>query len=119
MKLNAFKSQAASAKKADAAALKKYTFEAPRVQWEKPTEPKYIFCRTATVTVLAENEAEAKALAEDKLKKEYAGTGMLLGEARLLGVVDLPVDWSYGYGNERKSGATASLGDLVGNNTIR
>jgi hypothetical protein len=29
------------------------------------------------------------------------------------------VDWSYGYGDERKSGATASLGDLVGNNTIR
>jgi hypothetical protein len=119
MKLNVLKSQAAAAKKADAAPLKKYTFEAPRVQWEKPTEPKYIFCRTATVTVLAASEAEATALAGEKLKKEYAGTGMLLGEAKLLSVVDLPVDWSYGYGDERKSGATASLGDLVGNNTIR
>jgi hypothetical protein len=118
MKLNAFKSQAAE-NKTNAAPLKKYVFEAPRVQWEKPTEPKYIFCRTATVTVLAADETEAKALAEEKLKKEYAGTGMLLGQARLVSVYDLPVDWSYGYDGDRKSGATALLGDLVGNNTIR
>jgi hypothetical protein len=119
MKRNVFKTQAASAKTAETKPLKKYVFEAPRVQWEKPTEPMYIFCRTATVTVCAEDETAAKALAAEKLTKEYAGTGLLLGEAKLVSVHDLPVDWSYGYGSDRKSGNTASLGDLVGNNTIR
>ena len=99
--------------------MKKYQFEAYRKQLEKPTEPKYIFNTTAKVFVIAQDEAEAKVLAEDKLREEYYGSGIALGEPILSGCWELPVDWSYGYGDDRKSGATETIGDLVGNNVIR
>lgn len=99
--------------------MKKFVFEAAKKQWEKPTEPKYVFCCTAKATVIAEDEAKAKALAEEKLKKEYCGSGTILGEVKFVASYDLPVDWSYGYGDQRKSGDTASIGDLVGNHMIR
>jgi hypothetical protein len=31
---------------------------------------------------------------------------------------ELPVDWSYGYDDARKSGATETLGDLVGTGNV-
>ena len=99
--------------------MKKYFYEADRRQWEKPTEPKYIFNTTAKTWVIAETEEEAKALAQAKLNAAYYGSGCLIGEARLTKTAALPVDWSYGYGDDRKSGATAELGDLVGNHVIR
>ena len=99
--------------------MKKYVYEAVKKQLEKPTEPKYIFCATGKVTVYAENETEAKALAEKKLHEKFDGTGTVLGEAKLLACSELPVDWSYGYGDDRKTGDTASIGDLVGNYVIR
>lgn len=99
--------------------MKKYFFEAAKKQLEKPTEPNYVFCSTAKVIVCAENEAEAKTLATEKLCKKYNGTGVVLGEAKLTACRELPLDWSYGYGDERKSGDTASIGDLVGNHMIR
>jgi hypothetical protein len=34
-------------------------------------------------------------------------------------IESLPTDWSYGYGDSRKSGSTADIGDLVGDNVIR
>ncbi len=85
--------------------MKKYVFEATKKQWEKPTELKQYFVKCATVTVYADNEAEAKKLAEDKLCREYLGTGTILGEIRFVRCDELPADWNYGYGDERKSGA--------------
>jgi hypothetical protein len=38
---------------------------------------------------------------------------------KLVAEHDLPVDWSYGYGDERKSGRTGDIGDLVGDHVIR
>ncbi len=99
--------------------MKKYLFEAVKKQLEKPTEPKYVFCATAKTFVYAEDEASAQALAGEKLRKEYYGSGIQLGQAKCVGVYDLPVDWSYGYGDARKSGRTEELGDLVGNHMIR
>ena len=84
--------------------MKKYIFEADKTQWEKPTEPKYVFCAPAQVTVRAETEAEARTLAEEKLKAQFAGTGFLLGSVRLVQTKELAVDWSYGYGDGRGSG---------------
>lgn len=99
--------------------MKKYFFEAARKQLEKPTEPKYVFCTTAKTIVCAEDEAAARELAEEKLKKEYAGSGILLGEVKCVAECDLPTDWSYGYGDARRSGPTEDIGDLVGNHVIR
>lgn len=99
--------------------MKKYVYEAAKKQLEKPTEPKYNFCATAKVTVYAESAAKAKKLAAAKLRENYLGTGTVLGEPKLVSCVDLPVDWSYGYGSERKSGPTDKIGDLVGNYVIR
>ncbi len=99
--------------------MKKYVFEAAKKQLEKPTEPKYVFCATAKATVCAEDENEAKVLAQEQLQKEYYGTGVALGEAKCVAIYDLPGDWSYGYGDARKSGRTEELGDLVGNHVIR
>lgn len=99
--------------------MKKYVYEAFRKQLEKPTEPKCVFNATAKTIVYANDEAEAKILAEDKLAEAYAGTGIVLGEALLVSVSELPVDWSYGYGDDRRSGPTGEIGDLVGNNVIR
>ena len=80
--------------------MKKYVFEATKKQWEKPTELKQYFVRCAAVTVYAENEDEAKKLAEDKLRREYLGTGTILGEVRFVRCDELPADWNYGYGDE-------------------
>ncbi len=99
--------------------MKKYLFEAARFQLEKPTEPKSLFCTTAKAAVYAEDQASAQALAQEKLRKEYYGTGVRLGQVRYVAEYDLPVDWSYGYGSARKSGPTRELGDLVGNHVIR
>lgn len=99
--------------------MKKYYFEAQKKQLEKPTEPSYIHCAAATCFVLAGSEAEAVALAEKKLAGQYNGTGFILGKPVLTKCVELPVDWSYGYGDGRRSGDTAAIGDLAGNNVIR
>lgn len=99
--------------------MKKYYFQAQKKQLEKPTEPSYVYCAPAKCFVLAESEAEAAVLAEKKLREMYHGTGVVLGKAELTKCAELPVDWSYGYGDERKSGDTASIGDLVGNYVIR
>jgi hypothetical protein len=99
--------------------MKKYFYEAAKNQWEKPTEPRYMFCATAKVTVYADSEEEAKAKAEAKLREEYLGSGVILGPVKLMDIESLPTDWSYGYGDSRKSGSTADIGDLVGDNVIR
>ena len=99
--------------------MKKYFYEAPKKQLEKPTEPYYVCCATAKCWVLAENETEAFELASRKLHAENDGTGVVLGTPVLTKCAELPVDWSYGYGDARRSGDTASIGDLVGNNVIR
>lgn len=78
--------------------MKKYVFEAPRRQLEKPTEPKYVFCTAARTIVLAETEEEARLLAQRDLDKMYRGSGVALGELRCVSAVELPVDWNYGYG---------------------
>ncbi len=99
--------------------MKRYFFEADKRQLEKPTEPKYLFCAPAKTAVYAESEEEARALAAEKLRSAYAGTGRLLGEIRLMDIESLPVDWSYGYGDARKSGDTDSIGDRIGGHLIR
>ena len=47
--------------------MKKYFFEADRKQWEKPTEPKYLFCAAARTWAIAETEEEAREFLEDCL----------------------------------------------------
>ena len=84
--------------------MKKYFFEATKKQWEKPTEPKQYLCATAKVTVCAENLRKAKVLAADELHKTYPAVGTVIGELRLIGEAELPVDWNYGYGDGRKKG---------------
>ena len=84
--------------------MKKYFFAARKTQLEKPTEPKQYLAATARVIVFANDEEEAKTLAEAQLRKDYYGTGILLGEAKLTKVCDLPVDWNYGYCDGRKLG---------------
>jgi hypothetical protein len=85
--------------------MKKFIFEADKKQWEKPTEPKYVFCPPAKVSVYAETEAEAFALAEKEFKCKYAGTGFLLGTIRLAGSCDMAIDWNYGYGDSKGTGS--------------
>ena len=84
--------------------MKKYIFEATKKQWEKPTEPKQYLCADARVAVFAEDEAKALELAQKKFRCKFLGTGTILGEIRLADERELPVDWSYGYGDERKAG---------------
>ncbi|MBQ8974867.1 MAG: hypothetical protein IJ072_03970 [Oscillospiraceae bacterium] len=85
--------------------MKKYIFEADKSQLEKPTEPKYIFCKSAQVTVCAETQDEAASLAAKKLREKYLGSGTVLGSVRLVAEYDLPADWSYGYGDGRGTGS--------------
>ena len=54
--------------------MKKYIFEAAKKQWEKPTEPKYVFCPEGRIGVFAETEEEALALAKKKLREGFLGT---------------------------------------------
>ena len=84
--------------------MKKYIFEAAKKQWEKPTEPKYVFCPEGRIGVFAETEEEALALAKKKLREGFLGTGFLTGELRLTESFDMAVDWNYGYGDERGMG---------------
>lgn len=85
--------------------MKKYFFEVDKLQLEKPTEPKYLFCAPARIWVTAPDEDEARALAAEKLRGQYHGTGTLTGrDLRLTKAVDLAVDWNYGYGDERLTG---------------
>ena len=84
--------------------MKKYIFEATKKQWEKPTESKQYLCAAARVAVFAEDEAEALELAKKKFRCKYLATGTILGEIRLVDCKELPVDWNYGYGDERKEG---------------
>lgn len=99
--------------------MKKYFFEAKKLQWEKPLEPKHIFSATAKTWVIAADPDQALTLAREQLDREYYGTGVLLGDIVPTGEADLPVDWSYGYDDARRSGRTAQIGDLVGGNVIR
>ena len=99
--------------------LTKYIFEADKCQLEKPTERRYVSCAPARVSVYAADETEARVLALKAFREKFAGTGVILGEAALVESYAAPEDWSYGYGSGRKSGKTATLGDLVGKNVIR
>ena len=99
--------------------MKKYVFECAKKQWEKPTQPKAVFAQNAIINVVAASEEDAKAIACKKLCCEYCGTGVLLGDVKLVKTYDLPVDWSYGYGENSKCGCTCSIGDLVCGSQIR
>lgn len=85
--------------------LKKYVYESDIQRREKPMEYKYMFAKPCAVTVYAENEEHALKLATGAIKTRLYQTGILpVGEPRLVRVDDLPVDWSYGYGDERVAG---------------
>ena len=84
--------------------MKKFIFEATKRQWEKPTEPKQYLCAAARVAVVAETKAKALKLAKEELRRQYLGSGTVLGEIRFVEAVDLAVDWNYGYGDERGKG---------------
>lgn len=99
--------------------MKKYVYEASKKQLEKPTEPNYMFCSTTKVTVYAETEDAAQAMAEAKLHELHDGTGVVLSEARFVRCDELPADWNYGYGDERKSGSAADRSELSAKNVIR
>lgn len=99
--------------------MKKFVFEAAKKQLEKPTEPKYVFCARAQVIVYADTKAQAKKLAEEKLRENYQGKGTVLGEAEFVRCDDLPADWSYGYGDERQTGAFRKIKNPNGNYVIR
>ena len=86
--------------------MKKYFFELDKKQLEKPTEPMYVFCAPARVWAMAESEEEARALALEKLNAKYHASGVYLGkDLRLTKAAELPVDWNYGYGDERLAGS--------------
>ena len=74
--------------------MMKYVYEASKLQLEKPTELNYIFCPTTKVTVVAEDEAQAFALATAKLNEKYHGSGCVLGEAKLVATYALAEDWN-------------------------
>lgn len=99
--------------------MKKYFFEAQKRQLEKPTEPLYVSCAKAVCTVLAENEAEALVLAEQKFRTQYHGTGVVLGRPVVTKTAELPVDWNYGYDDSRRTGSAADREALSGDCVIR
>ena len=96
--------------------MKKYFYEADRKQWEKPTEPKYVFCPPISVIVCAEDETEALELADKKLTEEFFGTGALPQDLHLVKCVELPSDWNYGYGDGRGLGTPEDRAVLLRNN---
>ena len=96
--------------------MKKYIYEANRRQLNRPTEPLHIFCPAARTAVYAETEEEALALAKQKLRKQYLGSGILLGEVRLVKSVDLAIDWNYGYGEGRGTGSAEDKAALYADN---
>ena len=99
--------------------MKKYFFEADRKQWEKPTEPKYLFCAPAKTWAIAETEEEARIVALRNLRDVYHATGLLVDDShlRMTKAVDLPTDWNYGYGAGRKTGSAADREALIRENT--
>lgn len=99
--------------------MKVFYCEAQYKQLEKPTEPLYLYNMAHKCKVFAESEAEALELAEKKLHAAHDGTGVWLGKVVITKSAQLPVDWSYGYGEERRSGCTCKIGDLVGSSVIR
>lgn len=99
--------------------MKKYYFEAQKKQLEKPTEPLYVSCATAKCFVFAEDDAEAARKAAAKLEAEYYGTGIKLGVPHMTDCVELPVDWNYGYGDDRKAGTAADQAALYDQYVIR
>lgn len=99
--------------------MKKYYCEAQKKQLEKPTEPKYVFCTTAKCFVLAENDDDARVKAAAEFREMYHGTGAALGEIRITKSVELPVDWSYGEGEDAKPGDQAAMDQLIAHNVIR
>ena len=99
--------------------MKKYYCEAQKKQLEKPTEPKYVFCTTAKCFVLAENDDDARVKAVAEFREMYHGTGAVLGEIRITKSVELPVDWSYGEGEDAKPGDQAAMDQLIAHNVIR
>ena len=99
--------------------MKKYFFEAQKRQLEKPTEPLYVSCAKAVCTVLAENEAEALVLAEQKFRTQYQGTGVVLGRPVVTKTAELPVDWNYCYDASRRTGSAADREALSGDCVIR
>lgn len=99
--------------------MKKYVFEATKKQWEKPTELKQYFVKPASVIVYAETEDKAKELAAEKLACQYRGSGTILGEVRFVRCDELPVDWSYGYGDECIPGDDAAIERIAAHNVIR
>ena len=112
----ASKGTAAGAVSAGAAEQRKYLFEAAKTLAERSYPGPYQFVAPAQVLVLASDETEAREKAAAKLKKAWQGTGVQLGELKLVRSDALPVDWSYGYGDDRKTG---SVSDLVGQSLIR
>ena len=99
--------------------MKKYFFEADRKQWEKPTEPKYLFCAAARTWAIAETEEEARTIALRKLCDKYHATGLLVDDThlRLTKAVELVEDWNYGYGDGRGTGSAADREKLICDNT--
>jgi hypothetical protein len=98
--------------------MKKYIFEATKKQWEKPTEPKQYLCAAAKATVIAETEEQAYEKAAKQLRERFLGTGTILGAIRLIDTIELPADWNYGYGDERKCG-TAEVREAVAKDCTR
>ena len=96
--------------------MKKFTFEANKKQWEKPTELSQKYVAPARVSVCAETKAQALKLAKEELRKHYLGSGTILGEVRLVGTADLAVDWNYGYGDKRGKGTAKDKAALYAGN---
>ena len=102
--------------------MKKYFFETPVTQLDRSAEHDYIFCTHARVLVYAENEEDALSRATEKFHSLWDGTGFaLLDSVTLTKVCELPVDWSYGYGDDRTAGTTDedAIRKLNGETVIR
>ncbi len=99
--------------------MKKYIFAAYKKQLEKPTEPLHVFAQSTKCSVLAENEQEAYKLAEKKMAEINNYGGIVLGKVKLIATAELPVDWNYGYGDERKEGTCCDKKELCKKYVIR
>ena len=100
--------------------MKKYFYEADKRLKEKAYQSyARVHTMPAVIIVYAESEKDAEKLAREKLRAIYQGSGVLLENFRLARCADVPVDWSYGYGDERRSGDTDGIPDTVGNSQIR
>jgi hypothetical protein len=97
--------------------MKKYVFEAKKKLLDRPSQPNYLFAPPASVTFIADDETTALERADKALTEQYLGTGVLLSDLHLVRCDELPVDWNYGYGDERVWGD--DITDMVGNAQIR